>query len=257
MNLLESMLNEESLEYAKAGKIMYLDVDDIIPNPLNTAPIIDIDMLAENIAEGGLMQPLLITKKNNKNYIHSGHRRFEAIKQVLSNFGYIKYMGKQIDEVPVIYVNEKYDSELEEKVSMMRSNSYRINLDPIEKSKLVLEALDCFEKLRELNKVSGRAREWIASITGVSERTIQDIISKNKEENNELIGNEFQEVKCGKLQHGEDYENKKAKKIINLMKKLSEELGKELDNKLLSEKVRTDLSKAKLNLMDDLMKLNR
>ncbi|MCI6271510.1 MAG: ParB/RepB/Spo0J family partition protein [Erysipelotrichaceae bacterium] len=257
MNLLETMLNDNSFDYAKIGKIVYLDIDDIIPNPLNIAPIIDIDILAENISEGGLMQPLLITRKDNKNYIHSGHRRFEAIKQVLNKFGFIKYMGKQIEEVPVIYVNEKYESELEEKVSMMRSNSYRINLDSKEKSKLVLEALDCFEKLRELNKVSGRAREWIASITGISERTIQDIISKNKEESNGLIENEFQEIKCGKLPHGENYENKKAKKIINLMKKLSEELGKELDNKLLSEKVRTDLSKAKLNLMDDLMKLNR
>ena len=61
MGVLINMLNDESTNTVQ--KISVLDIDEISPNPLNHAPIINIEELAAAIKENGLQNPLHVYKK--------------------------------------------------------------------------------------------------------------------------------------------------------------------------------------------------
>lgn len=249
-NVLNQMLNNESLEDAKKGKIVYIDVDDIHANPLNFAEMSNIDALAENISEGGLLQPLLIIKKGKQNVIHSGHRRYMAIKQLISQKKTYKYMGKEFEyEIPCIYVNEAYDSEIDEAISLMRSNSYR-HYEAKERKAVVVHAHELYMQLPDYKKPKGREREWITNITGISDGLVKNILATlNKE-------NEKDEVikECTSELPVEDID-KEAKKIIKAMEKVIDlYANRSFCNKDLDEKVKDKLTNATSNLMEVLMK---
>lgn len=251
MTLLKDMLNPDSLEEARKGKIEYLSIDTLEPNPLNTAISADIELLEKNIAEGGLLQPLIVINKNGRNIIHSGHRRFKAIQRLKDKNVGFNYMGKHlIDEIPCIYIKDTFKDNTEEKISIMRSNCYRNNLTVKDKKELILQASECYEQLKENNKApNGRKREWIASLTGISERVIQDVLSNEK--------------KCGKLPQLETEEmddeeilNLEVKKITKLMNKLSSKLANtEIDKNKLDDDIKQSFNKNVLKLMDCLLKI--
>ena len=251
-NVLMDMLNTASLDDAKKGKIVYLNLDDLIPNPLNHASMSEIDALAENIAEGGLLQPLLVIKGSNGIRIHSGHRRYQALLKLRDAGKPFDYMGKQFtDEVPCIYVDGHWKTQVDEEISLMRSNSYR-HYDPNERKQVVLRAHELFQMLPVEQQPKGREREWITALTGISDGTVKKILAElNKtdlpEMNDQEVGIELAEEK--------NDINKEARKIVKAMIKVVDLYGaKSFSNKDLDPKVKESLTKATSDLMDVLMR---
>lgn len=254
-DVLQKMLNGDSLEDAKKGKIVYLDVDELKPNPLNTATIHEIDELAVNIDEGGLLQPLIVMKKNGEYVIHSGHRRYEAIKRLFDQGKTISYMGKQFDfEIPCIVYNTPFENDVDEQISLMRSNSYR-HYTKEEREAVVKEAHRLYEQLPEDKKPSGREREWITNLTGISDGLVKNILASL---NQEISMNE-QKEDAGQIapDEGEDVVDikKEAKKLIKSMNKLADQIEKKAFSKSdLDENTKQNFTDAVGILMEVLMK---
>lgn len=213
MSLIDTMINKDTLEEAKKGKVAFIDIDDINENQLNLFSIENIEALAESIEDDGLLQPLVVYKENKMIKLHSGHRRFQAIKHIFEQDKKISFFGKELaEEVPVIYIDNKND-ELENSISMIRSNAYR-SLNDEEKANIIDIALDYVKKLEQKGeKPKGRTREIISSITGISDTYIKNYLAnKNKQEEDLGAENPKEQKK----------ENDSAKKVKKTMEKLNE-----------------------------------
>lgn len=251
-DVLQKMLNGDSLEDAKKGKIVYLDVDELKPNPLNTASIHEIDELAANINEGGLLQPLIVMRKNNSYVIHSGHRRYEAIKKIFAQGKTIDYVGKQFEyEIPCIVYGSLFKNDVDEQISLMRSNSYR-HYTKEERIEVVTEAHKLYEQLSDEEKPSGREREWITNLTGISDGLVKNILASLNQEIAE-------EDSSGQIapEEGEDVVDikREAKKLIKSMNKLADQIEKKAFSKSdLDENTKQNFTDAVGILMEVLMK---
>ena len=72
------LLNQESsgLENKDKMELLYLRLDEIVPNPKNDLSISRIEELAELISKGGIEQPLVVRQAEDGQYILlTGHRR--------------------------------------------------------------------------------------------------------------------------------------------------------------------------------------
>lgn len=215
MSILNDMLNPASLDEARKGKVIYLELDEIEENKYNMFKTEDIEILAENVRLQGLLQPLIVFKKDGKNILHTGHRRYKALKYLMKNECNYKYFEKDITgTAPCIFINYNED-DAEFKISMIRSNSYR-HLTDKEKENLIditLEYVNCLESNGKREK--GRTREIISEITGISVYFIQNYLSnKNKEKNYGLNQTE---------ESTEQEIGTKLKKFVKKLDKLSEE----------------------------------
>ncbi|MFV0479880.1 MAG: ParB/RepB/Spo0J family partition protein [Anaerorhabdus sp.] len=184
MNILNDMLNNESFKNTSA-KIKYISIEDLKSNEKNIYEITDIDELAESIAEGGLMQPILITEEDGQVLIHTGHRRVAALRQLFSLGKEVYFLGRHLDgEVPSIKIALSGDIILD-KISLMRSNSYR-QFTTEQRLEIVKEASQLYQELVERGeKPPGRQREWICALTGISDGTTKNILA---EENKSTSG---------------------------------------------------------------------
>ena len=168
------------------GRITFADISMIHPNPLNKASMSEIESLAENIKQEGLLQPLVvkITKIDGEfeYYIHTGHRRFEAIKKVIAEQGFYKYMGRELKvKVPCIELREDFQDDVDEQVSLMRSNSYR-HYDKEERRAVVQQAHDLYEQLvASGRRPVGRERDWISEVTGISVSLVGSILADSNQ----------------------------------------------------------------------------
>ena len=63
------VLNSESIAEAAKGKVIYVDVEDIVGNDLNRYELQNIEELAENIKEKGLLEPLQGVKDDDGNVV--------------------------------------------------------------------------------------------------------------------------------------------------------------------------------------------
>ena len=239
------------------GRITFADISMIHPNPLNKASMSEIESLAENIKAEGLLQPLVvkITKIDGEfeYYIHTGHRRFEAIKKVIAEQGFYKYMGRELKfKIPCIELREDFQDDIDEQVSLMRSNSYR-HYDKEERRAVVKQAHDLFEQLvASGRRPGGRERDWISEVTGISERTIATILSENSQ-NIQMpnVGSEEKKAKTARS----FYPNKEIQRFNKAMEKLL----KALDNgdwsmALIDEQLRVSACENMTALLEELRK---
>lgn len=177
MSVIDNLLNETSQNTVE--KITMLDVDEIYKNPLNTAPIINIDELAASIKERGLESPLIVYKKSNHNYvIINGERRWTALKKL------------GIERVAVIIKPFPVD-EVEERLMIMDANAQRD--ESLDYKKQRAKEYEClYHLLKQQNKIpTGLLKiEWIGMHMNVSSRTVQrylkdkEISNKDKKINN-------------------------------------------------------------------------
>ncbi|MCH1942443.1 ParB/RepB/Spo0J family partition protein [Holdemania massiliensis] len=182
-DVLVDMLNPVTQEQVNLGKLIFVDIDRIKRNPLNTAPITAIEELKENILEGGLKQPLVVYKKNNSYMIHTGERRWTALKQLFEEGKEVSFMGKVLlDKVPV-FVEQTAEDELMEEIDLMRSNSHR-SWSKEQREAMMTQAHECYQKLCDRGcKPKGREREWITALLGYSDGSVKDFLTKLNKEN--------------------------------------------------------------------------
>lgn len=174
----KGMLNPESVMDAAKGKVIYVDADEIRNNDLNQYEIQDIEELAENIREKGLLVPLQGVKRGDgSTVLLSGHRRYAAIMRLLEEGAEITYAGKRLErELPMILMQE--NDPLEQRILILSYNAYR-TMNKEERKKIILEAHDIYkESCAAGRRPEGREREWITSVTGISDGTVGKVLAE-------------------------------------------------------------------------------
>lgn len=136
-------------------KFFFCDIDKIVPNPDQPRKHFDEDklqMLAESIADKGVIQPLLVTRgKGNRYNLIAGERRLRAAK-----------IAKQ-EEVPVVVMES--DSEEKNLELALIENIQRHDLNPIEEAMAYTRLINDFDMTQEMvAKKVGRKRSTITNV---------------------------------------------------------------------------------------------
>ena len=132
--------------------IAYLNIDLLIPNPNQPRKKFDdnsLNELALSIKEYGILNPILVRKKDNLYEIIAGERRYKAARMA------------GLKEIPVIIKNVD-DNKVSE--IAITENIQRENITPIEEAKSYKEILDkknITEK--ELSEMIGKSQPFIAN----------------------------------------------------------------------------------------------
>ena len=134
--------------------VLKLDINLLIPNKYQPRKIFDekaLNTLAESIKTYGIINPILVRKKDDKYEIIAGERRFRAAKQV------------GLTEVPVIIKNadEQQMAEL-----ALIENIQRQGLSPIEEAK----------SYEEIMKIGNQTQSSLAEKLGKSQSSIANKI---------------------------------------------------------------------------------
>lgn len=146
-------------------------ISDIVPCSFQPRTEFDreaLESLAQSIKEKGVLQPLLVRKKNDKYEIIAGERRWRAAQLA------------GLDEVPVI-VKDLNDSETLE-IAIIE-NLQRENLSAIEEAEGLNRLMSEYAYTQEIiGKVIGKSRSYIANtlrLLGLPEE-IKQLVKENK-----------------------------------------------------------------------------
>ncbi|MGN0912475.1 MAG: ParB/RepB/Spo0J family partition protein [Alphaproteobacteria bacterium] len=146
-------------------------ISDIVPCSFQPRTEFDreaLESLAQSIKEKGVLQPLLVRKKNDKYEIIAGERRWRAAQLA------------GLDEVPVI-VKDLNDSETLE-IALIE-NLQRENLSAIEEAEGLNRLMSEYAYTQEIiGKVIGKSRSYIANtlrLLGLPEE-IKQLVKENK-----------------------------------------------------------------------------
>lgn len=140
----------------KPGEVVYVDIDDLRPNPYQPRVKFDeeaLEELASSIREHGIFQPILV-KKSIKGYdIIAGERRTRAAKLA------------GLEKVPVI-IREVTDEEMMQ-VALLE-NLQRENLTAIEEANAYKSIIDLMHITQEeLAQKLGKSRSHITNMLGL------------------------------------------------------------------------------------------
>lgn len=149
---LESIIKNEPL---KAGKdLLEIDIDEIKPNPYQPRKEFDGEKIAElatSIAESGLIQPVVVFRKDDQYYLAVGERRWRAFRHLKRK------------TIPAYVRNYDKNQLL---VQGLVENIQREDLN----------ALEVAEGLSHLLKVSGLTQEKIAEKVGMKRTTVANYL---------------------------------------------------------------------------------
>lgn len=201
-DVINQMLNDES----KDMRYKKIFIHDIEPFALNKYPMQDIEQLAQNISEVGLLHPITLYEiEKDKYVILSGERRYRAM---LYNY---EHGDERWEEVPALVKTTKLD-ERHLKRLIRRGNANRESLTKELKLEIIKESLADYEISKRENEVPKGMlkRDWISMDTGISARTVQDFLTIIK---NETRNTDDQEIK-----------NKEAKEFSGLERKFCSRL---------------------------------
>ena len=154
---LGSLMGEAQSEtgYSSTNKDQtVVKIEDIVPNPNQPRTKFnetELEELAESIKEHGVLQPLLVRKKEDKYEIIAGERRYQAAKIA------------ELKEVPVI-VKEVDDQEMLQLALI--ENLQRSDLNPIEEAK----------GYKQLIKASGMTQEALSKAVSKSRSSITNAL---------------------------------------------------------------------------------
>ena len=252
---------QEQRDEAKKEKIEGLDIsllDTFKDHPFKVLKNEDLNKLEESIKVNGVLEPIIVRKKDDRYEIVSGHRRKLASELI------------GLKTIPAI-IRDMTDDEAT--IYMVDSNMHRESLLPSEKAKAYKMKLDALNHQGVASGQVGQkySRDLLADETNESSRQIQRYIRLNylipelldKVDNNKIAFNPAVEISYLKkeeqkmLLEAMDYSDSTpshAQTII--LKKLSQE-GKLTDDKLLeiveqekpNQKPKVKISEEKLKSM--------
>lgn len=252
---------QEQRDEAKKEKIEELDIsllDTFKDHPFKVLKNEDLNKLEESIKVNGVLEPIIVRKKDDRYEIVSGHRRKLASELI------------GLKTIPAI-IRDMTDDEAT--IYMVDSNMHRESLLPSEKAKAYKMKLDALNHQGVASGQVGQkySRDLLADETNESSRQIQRYIRLNylipelldKVDNNKIAFNPAVEISYLKkeeqkmLLQAMDYSDSTpshAQTII--LKKLSQE-GKLTDDKLLeiveqekpNQKPKVKISEEKLKSM--------
>lgn len=145
--------DENKVEIKEGEEVVHkIKVIEIEPNknqPRRTFNNESIDELAESIKRYGVIQPIIVTKKDNYYEIVAGERRWRASKKA------------GLDEIPCII---REDTERKNKEISLIENIQREDLNPIEKARSFRQLMDEYGMTQmELSQTIGISRSALAN----------------------------------------------------------------------------------------------
>ena len=166
---LKGLLNDRSVpDRQQDQKIVYRNPEDLIPSEENFYNTEKLERLKQSIKLLGILQPLLIENRDDKDYVIAGHCRRKCCIDLI-NEGNDKF-----SRIPCVY---KTSSELEQdagqedeilrQIMIIQANCYRDKTD-WEKMTETLRMESLVKELREKTKMAGKTRDILKDIIGVS-----------------------------------------------------------------------------------------
>lgn len=194
---LTELLNQRSKEIAQQniatekdtttdGVSTTADIDDLIPSKDNFYSVEDVQDLKQSIELLGILQPLLVTKENEKWRIIAGHRRHIAIMQLVDE-------GKErFRNVPIMVKQTK--NAILDRLALIMTNRFREKTD-WEKMTESIETEKLVQELKEQMDIPGRTRDLLAEIIETSPAQL----GRYKAIYNNLTAELMAEFKAGKI----------------------------------------------------------
>ena len=165
--LFPSNVNFDILSTDPKDSVIQLKINEVEPNVNQPRKNFDDEKLielADSIKEHGVIQPIIVTKKDNYYQIIAGERRWRASKKA------------GLKSIPAIV--REYDDKKTREVSLIE-NIQRQNLNPIETAKAIKELMNEHKMTQEeISKSLGKSRSSIANtlrILNLDER-VQEMI---------------------------------------------------------------------------------
>ena len=163
--------DENKVEIKEGEEIIHkIKVIEIEPNknqPRRTFDSESIDELAESIKRYGIIQPIIVTKKDDYYEIVAGERRWRAAKKA------------GLEEMPCIV---REDTERKNKEIALIENIQREDLNPIEKARSFRELLDEYGMTQqELAETIGMSRSALTNtvrLLNLDPRVIELVIQR-------------------------------------------------------------------------------
>lgn len=149
-NNLNNVIEDERIKEGEAiVNLKLIDVEPNINQPRMNFDDEKIEDLATSIKEYGVIQPIIVTKKNNYYQIVAGERRWRAAKKA------------GLGEIPAII--RTYTEQKNKEIALIE-NIQRENLNPIEKAKALKELIEKYNLTQqELADKIGISRSGIAN----------------------------------------------------------------------------------------------
>ncbi len=193
-------------------EVVYLYLDDIIPNRFQPREVFDekaLKELAISIKEHGVIQPIIVRSVNGKYEIIAGERRYKA--SALAG----------MTKIPAIIRN--LDDKESSKVALLE-NLQRKNLNPIEEART-------YQKILEIDQMT---QEELAKTMGKSQSAVANkirLLSLSEEVQDSLLKEQISERHARALLNVSDSKMQKEmlKKVINnkmTVRALEEEISK-------------------------------
>lgn len=168
---LKGILSQESRKEMDLPeqRIVYRSPEDLLPDKENFYNTEDIADLKESIRSLGLLQALLIEKRNDKDYIIAGHRRQKCCLELL-NEG-----DERFRKIPCVYTvstnMDVKDDETTRQIKLIQANSYRKKTGWEEMTE-ALKMVDLVQELRKKTEMEGKSRDIAAGLLGTSSTQI-------------------------------------------------------------------------------------
>lgn len=168
--MLDNLLNDISKKEINRNRLKEIHYKDIVLNDKNHYPQNEIDLLKYSILEVGQLKPVLVKEfENGKFMIIDGERRYRAIKTLIEH--------KLVKTETVLCKVEIVRDDLHELDILEHANAYR-QYTKEQKIELVERLSNQYdERKKNGQKMWCRKREWIATRTGFSERSVQDYLA--------------------------------------------------------------------------------
>ncbi len=158
-SLIPNKLNKENNtplqkgSFANSDEVIKIPIENIVPNPRQPRKYFaekNLKELAESIKEHGVIQPIIVTRVNDKYELIAGERRLQASKLA------------KMSEIPAIVRLATSQQKLE---LALVENIQRHNLNAIEEAKAYQELYNEFNLTQEeIAKRTGKSRSAIANI---------------------------------------------------------------------------------------------
>lgn len=164
---LKGILSQESRKEMDLPeqRIVYRSPEDLLPDKENFYNTEDIADLKESIRSLGLLQALLIEKRNDKDYIIAGHRRQKCCLELL-NEG-----DERFRKIPCVYTvstnMDVKDDDTTRQIKLIQANSYR-KKTAWEEMTEALKMVDLVQELRKKTEMEGKSRDIAAGLLGTS-----------------------------------------------------------------------------------------
>lgn len=168
---LKGILSQESRKEMDIPeqRIVYRSPEDLLPDKENFYNTEDIADLKESIRSLGLLQALLIEKRDDKDYIIAGHRRQKCCLELL-NEG-----DERFRKIPCVYTvgtnMDVEDDDITRQIKLIQANSYRKKTGWEEMTE-ALKMVDLVQELRKKTEMEGKSRDIAAGLLGTSSTQI-------------------------------------------------------------------------------------